>query len=965
VTSEHWQQVEEIFHQALQREPAQRDAFVREACRDDSDLRREVVSLLENHDEAAPLESAGTLAPGQSLGPYRIDSFLAAGGMGEVYRATDTRLNRTVAIKVSAARFSERFEREARVIASLNHPHICHLYDVGPNYLVMEFVDGAPLKGPLPVGKAIEYARQILDALDAAHRKRITHRDLKPGNILVTRQGIKLLDFGLARQNTPLEETDATRALTAQGQIAGTLQYMSPEQLQGKEADARSDLFSFGCVLYEMLSGKRAFDGQSAASVIGAVLEREPAAINVPPPLDRVVRRCLAKDPEQRFQNALDLKTALTWAAEQPAGMTPLPRAQWWSWGVSAVLAIALAITTAVLYRATRSIPQPLVRVSSELTGGSTLGKALRLDSETLLMKPGPGTSLAISPDGTRIATGVRDADGKARLATRQLDQHKFVPLPGTENASSPFFSPDSQWVAFFADGKLKKIAIQGGAPVTLCDAGIFASGSWGDDGNIVAALEPRGALSRIPSAGGGVPTPLTKLDRQKGELQHFYPQVLPGSHAVLFTSTGFAGPTNPTDTYGDDYNIDVLSLDTHERKTVVHGGILGRYLPSGHLVYLQQNKLMAAPFNLSKLTVSGGSHVLLEDVSYITPSSPGDSDFSQTGTFVYISGQGDSPRSIFRMDRAGKTQPLHRALGFYNSLRFSPDAKHLAFVAAADTWNIWLEDVERDTTVRLTSLAGSNGNPVWTPDSKHIVFWSANQQNPGVYWIRSDASGEPQRLIETGPGEGGFGGGGGASSFSPDGKRLAMYTVGSRAFATNIWTESIEGDPDHPRLGKKEPFLSAPGFAIPVHTAPAFSPDGHWMAYALGETGRSEVYVQPFPGPGGKLRISNEGGLFPIWSPNGRELFFLSSEPRIMVVDYTAKGDSFVPGKPRVWSDKRILFRDGGGPFPPYDLAPDGKGFAVLLYPDGTAEHQRPINLTFLLNFFDELRRRVPSEGK
>jgi serine/threonine protein kinase len=327
---ERLQQIEEIFHRALEQEPAQREAFVRQACRDDSDLRRAVVSLLENHEEdssggswavqaaAQLVDASAALQPGQLLGPYRIESFLAAGGMGEVYRATDTRLHRGVAIKVSAARFSERFEREARVIASLNHPHICHLYDVGPNYLVMEFVDGAPLKGPLPVGKAVEYARQILDALDAAHRKGITHRDLKPGNILVTRQGIKLLDFGLAKQSAPLKETDATRALTEQGQIAGTLQYMSPEQLQGKDADARSDLFSFGCVLYEMLSGKRAFEGQSVASVIAAILEREPAPLNLSPPLERVVKTCLAKNPDDRFQNALDLKRALTWALDQP-----------------------------------------------------------------------------------------------------------------------------------------------------------------------------------------------------------------------------------------------------------------------------------------------------------------------------------------------------------------------------------------------------------------------------------------------------------------------------------------------------------------------------------------------------------------------------------------------------------------------------------------------------------------------
>jgi serine/threonine protein kinase len=345
---ERWQQVEEIFHEALQRDPAERETYLRQACRDDSGLRREVASLLAHHSAdrqseswaaaaaAQLVKSPASLQPGQSLGPYRIESFIAAGGMGEVHRATDTRLNREVAIKVSTAHFSERFAQEASVIASLNHPHICHLYDVGPNYLVMELVEGTPLRGPLPLKQALDYAGQVLDALDTAHRKGIVHRDLKPGNILVTKQGIKLLDFGLAKRSGPLQESDATltAALTGKGQILGTLQYMSPEQLQGKDADARSDLFSFGCVLYEMLTGKRAFEGENAAIVIAAILEREPAPLDVAPPLERVIRTCLSKDPDQRFQNALDLKRDLAWAAEQPiAATTSRP-----SWTVAAAM---------------------------------------------------------------------------------------------------------------------------------------------------------------------------------------------------------------------------------------------------------------------------------------------------------------------------------------------------------------------------------------------------------------------------------------------------------------------------------------------------------------------------------------------------------------------------------------------------------------------------------------------------
>jgi predicted Ser/Thr protein kinase len=440
-----------------------------------------------------------SLVAGARLGAYEILSPIGAGGMGEVYKARDTRLDRTVAVKIAKEQFSERFEREARAVAALNHPHICHLYDVGPNYLVMELVEGTPLKGPLPLEKGIEYAGQILDALDAAHQKGITHRDLKPANILLTKQGIKLLDFGLAKQTAPLGEAEVTRALTGQGQILGTLQYMSPEQLQGKEVDARSDLFSFGCVLYEMLTGKQAFEGSNPASVIAAILEREPAPLEVARPLERVIRRSLAKDPDLRFQTARDLKAALFWVLEQPPQVNAPSRSRL-GWPMAAALAVALGIAGAGWWRATRPVNHALVRLDVELGSDSALADNI---------------PVAIAPDGTRIVFGMRGPDGKERLATRLLDQANASPLAGTEDGVDPFFSPDGQWVGFFADGKMKKVSVQGGSPVTICDAPSPHGASWGEDGNIVAALVATAGLARVSSA-GGPPQALNPHRRQR-----------------------------------------------------------------------------------------------------------------------------------------------------------------------------------------------------------------------------------------------------------------------------------------------------------------------------------------------------------------------------------------------------------------------------------------------------------------
>jgi serine/threonine-protein kinase len=840
-------------------------------------------------------------------------------------------------------------EKEARVIASLNHPNICQLYDVGPNYLVMELVEGPTLadrirQGPLPLDEALAIARQIAEALEAAHEKGRVHRDLKPANVKITPEGVvKLLDFGLAKaaeeppatgntSDSPTQTISATRA----GMILGTAAYMSPEQARGAPLDKRADIWAFGCLLYEILSGKQAFEGETTSDILAAVLKEEPDWNQIPARVQPLVRRCLAKDPKRRLRDIGDAMTLLESAPEA----APV-RSQLWLWvALASIFAAALCIAGIGWWRAARPAPlRPLVQLSAELSPERTVDRFRG------------GDQLSVSPDGMRIAVAVRDlASGKHHLVMRRLDQSEFAALSSTEGANEPFFSPDGQSIAFFADGKLKKIAVERGTSLTLCEAPNPIGGSWGEDGNIIAALnDGEGILWRISSS-GGVPTPATQLDKNNGERAQRSPQLLPGSRAVLFTSVTSRGRT-------DDADIDVLSFKTGERK-VVRRGAVGRYVATsngaGYLIYMHQGTLFAAPFDLSSLVVRGATQPVLEDVGLAGLGTRWNFDSSGaasgSGTFVYVNWKGQFPWAIFWLNSVGKTQPLHSTPGAYRFPRFSPDGKRLAFSAetAPLRSDIWVKDVDRETTSRLTSLPGVNTAPLWTPDGRNIVFEAGASAAPGIYWVRADGSGEPQRLMDGKPREI-------PGSFSPDGKRLA-YTQATDAGSAEIWTVPVEGDRDHPRLGKAELSVRAAFSAY----SPAFSPDGRWLAYASNETGRSEVYVRPFPGPGGRQQVSTAGGTQPTWSANGGELFFLASDRRIMVIRYSARGDSITASKPQVWSETRLV----EAPIRVYDLAPVGKRFATILYADGT--DQKPFtHLTVLLNFFDELKRRVPAGGR
>jgi serine/threonine-protein kinase len=669
------------------------------------------------------------------------------------------------------------------------------------------------------------------------------------------------------------------------------------------------------------------------ADVLRGPIDFDKLPKETPGKIRDLLRRCLTRDIKIRLQSIGDARIVLQEYLADPAGGTEVPlqaeaRATWPWMALAAVLTLVAGVGW---YEATRPAAlRPLIRLNAEIA------------PDMPLVSVGGGNMLALSPDGGRLAVTLRGADGKVRLYTRLLNQSQVTLLAGTDNASFPFFSPAGDWIGFFADGKLKKIAVEGGAAVTLCDSPSPRGASWGDDGNIIAALRPGGILSRVPSA-GGTPVPVTKLNA--GELTHRWPQVLPGSQAVLFTASLLS-----TD-YGEA-NIDAISLKTGERKTVGLGfsaSYLATSVGAGHLVYLHQSTLFAVPFDPGRLASTGAPAPILEDVSS-TDVAGGDFAFAGSpngsGTFVYLARKGQMGWPISWVDRSGKTEPLHAPPGNYIEPRFSPDGKRLAFsIGTGQGSDIWVKDLDRDTPSRLSFLPGGITSPVWTPDGKNIVFRSDNPAAPGLYRVRSDGSGETQRLTDGSLSETPY-------SFSPDGKRLAFVQLGNGGSA-DIFTAPVEGDSGHPRLGKAELFLGTPFFEL----NPAFSPDGRWMAYASNESGTLEVYVRPFPGPGGRWQISTGGGSYPVWSRDGRELLFETLDRRVMAVSYTAKGDSFAAGKPRAWAETRLRAAGGGV----YDLAPDGKRLAAMLADDANGE-KPPTHLTFLLSFFDELRRRAPA---
>jgi serine/threonine-protein kinase len=879
------------------------------------------------------------LSPGDKLGPYEILCPLGKGGMGEVYRARDAKLNREVAIKVlpralaDDADYRSRFEREAQVLASLNHPNIAAIYGLESNAIVMELVEGESPLGRKPLKEALDISRQIAEALEAAHERGIIHRDLKPGNVKVTPEGVvKVLDFGLAKsteqpqsssgEDSPTISMRATQA----GLILGTAGYMSPEQAAGKRFDRRTDIWAFGVVLYELLTGDRLFHGETVSHTLADVLRKEidfsKLPRDTPPRIRELIARCLDRNLKTRLRDIGEARIAIDNPGAKPDA-APQPKPSRWPWVAAGVLAVAALVGWYAAWRATRPVEYPLTRLSVDLGPNAIRGFNL---------------TAAISPDGRRIVFPARGADGRRQLATRLLDEAQPTLLPGTEYGSDPFFSPDGHWIAFFASGRLKKISAQGGAPMSIQAAGSasFWGGSWGENGDVVAAVGTNTSLSRFSDAGGARRL-VTKL--APGENTHRWPQVLLGANAVLFTAC-------PNAVTIQQCKIEAASLKTGQVKILEDGGYFGRYLPTGHLIYIHEGVLFGVKFDKDTLEVRGTPVPLVEDVAANTATGGGQYDVSTGpdghGTLVYRAGKTFSETwQVNLLDSSGRMQPLLAEPGQYTFPRFSPDGQKLAFTGDA----IYIRDLQRGSSTRLTFAAASR-NSVWAPDGRHIAYRDVGKDST-ISWVRSDGSGEPQTLLESPANLI-------AWSFTSDGRRLAYFEAQSNT-GFDIWTLPLDlSDPDHPKPGKPEPFLRTPADEM----VPQFSPDGRWIAYRSNETGQNEIFIRPFPaGSGGKWQISSSGGNYALWAPNGRELFYETLDNRIMVLDYKVDGASFIYSKPRLWSDRQ-LFNVGTGNL---DLAPDGKHFAVLWQPEPAADTSGSVHVTMLLNFFDEVRRKIP----
>jgi serine/threonine protein kinase len=891
-----------------------------------------------------------TLSIGAKLGPYEILSHLGSGGMGEVYRARDTRLDREVAVKILPSHLSEnaeakqRFDREARTISSLNHPSICTLYDVGQqdgvDFLVMEYLEGETLadrlrKGSLPIEQIFRHGIEICDGLEKAHRSGVIHRDLKPGNIMLTKTGAKLMDFGLAKAalvvnaesssslTVTLSTPVASHPLTAQGAVVGTFQYMSPEQVEGKEADARSDIFALGAVLYEMATGKRAFEGKTAASAMAAVLERDPAPMcsaqaMIPPAFERLVKICLAKDPEERWQTAHDVKLQLkeiAHAASQPESQTTGQsvathgqRASRFAWLVAAVLGVIAAAALVIAYTSSERT-KPLLRTAINPPEKAHFN----------LSGDNSGTP-AISPDGRYIVFGAVGANGP-QLYLRALEDVAPHPLPGTDGGYFPFWSPDSRSIAFFTADKLKRLDLGGASAFTICDGSLGRGGTWNRDGTILAAIYYNAGIFRVP-ASGGTPTPLTKVDFVNYS-SHRWPFVLPDGKHFLYLAVNHDQPAGPKTA------VFFSSVDGKENR-FLFSSVSNAIYAAGRLLFIRENSLMAQPFDPAAGKFTGEPRVLQEGAHYDGSIWRANLSVSDNGMMVYASGALTGTQSLTWFDRNGKSTGTVGEPGAFQELELSPDEKKLAVTDANSAASaVWLYDLTGKPKSKLTYNSGVSRTPTWSPDGREIAFTSHQQANISAL---ATSGGTPERIllslaptngISPQPTDPGYGA---VTSWSRDGKYL-LYDQ-----AYTLWAL--------PMFGDHKPIKYTEG------REGVFSPDGRWIAYVYIQPGQiPEIFVAPFPWTGAKWQVSQGLGSQPRWRADGKEIYYYDLF-QIYAADVDGSGSTFQVG------NSRPLFHVGmTGISMEYSPTHDGQHFIAITASEGDSQQ-----LTLVQNWTSEL---------
>ena len=954
MAADRWEHVFVLFDGALAQPDTERDAFLASECGDDERLREDVQALLAAHEEAqgflsgrparagaANLDQSGrvppALTPGMRLGVFAVESFVGAGGMGEVYKARDTRLDCHVAIKVLSPdaatdpRGRARFAYEARAIARLSHPRICSVHEMGHqdgvDFLVMEYLEGETLaarlrKGPMPLAQALRTAVEIAESVAAAHAQGVVHRDLKPGNVMLTSAGAKLLDFGLARLRPPAaaDLSMASRPFpseTLPGVIAGTLPYMAPEQLEGGEVDARADIFAFGAVLYEMITGRKAFEGTSRAAVMSAILSSDPPAVGAlqpltPPALDQVIRSCLAKDRKDRWASAHDVLLQLEWIAGHlssmtvPAGVAQNRRREVLAWTVAAMTGLALV----ALWAWTPQRPSPEVRphVSSALP---PVGVSLETDEA-------PG----ISPDGSRLLFVGHDATGTQLLYTRALDVAGAAqPLAETDGASLPFWSPDSRSIGFFGQGKLKTVDIQTGQIRTLADAGAPRGGTWNRDDVILFAPRPATGLYRI-SAAGGEPTPV-RVRIGPGFSFPWFPSFLPdGRHFLFFAPT----PAQP-----ENAGVFVASLDSSTARRLVTGRSRAVHAP-GYLLFWREGALLAQAFDETTLEVHGNRIAVANGVGLNPVTNQGLFSVSDAGTLVFFAGAvGESELVWF--DRAGRRIGSPGPRGVFNSLSLSPDAASVVYDQAEPrnrTFDLWRLDFARDIPSRLTFHPSHDLFPLWSPDGTRIAFSSIREPPPQLYALNADSAGTERPLFKTSvPAS--------PSAWSSDAS-LLIYDSTDPQTGGDIWVLPLNGKAEpHPVLRT----------AADEHYG-ALSPDGRWLTYISNETGAYEVYVESFPATGFKRQVSTRGGFEPHWRRDGKELFYLAPDQTLMAASVKSHPTVLDVNAPAALFRTRIKWMEVQAVAHHYAPTADGQRFLI----SNATEEARSVPVTIMLNW-------------